>query len=90
VICGAEIYKQMSKFTDSKEGFLRGFLNLKNGIPSLYIINKVFCSTDSHQSESCSVECVNSISQLGKGQVIAIDGKTLRGAKSSGKNHPSK
>ena len=88
VVCGAETWKQMNEFADSKEAFLRGFLNLKNRITSLYIINRVFSSTDSHQFESCSMECVNSISQLGKGQVIAIDGKTLRGAKTKGEKSP--
>jgi len=90
VICEAETWKQMAEFAKSKENFLKKFLNLKNGLPSEDTINRVFSSIDSDQFESCFMDWANSISELGKGQVIAIDGKTLRGAKSSGKNHPSK
>jgi len=85
VICGAETWKQMIEFANSKEEFLKKFLELPNGIPSEDTINRVFSSIDSSQFESCFIDWVNSISELSKGQVIAIDGKTLRGAKSNGK-----
>jgi hypothetical protein len=88
VICGAETWKQMVEFAHSKEGFLRKFLKLKNVIPSEDIINRVFSSVDSEKFESCFIQWVNSISEITKGQVIAIDGKTLRGAKSKGKKSP--
>ena len=88
VICGAETWKQMVEFSSSKEVFLRKFLKLENGIPSEDTINRLFSSIDSHQFESCFTEWVNSISQITKGQVIAIDGKTIRGAKSKGKKSP--
>ncbi|NPD45644.1 transposase family protein, partial [Lentimicrobium sp. S6] len=34
VICGAVTWKQMREFAQSKEVFLRTFLQLPNGIPS--------------------------------------------------------
>ncbi len=88
VISGAETWKQMVEFANSKEDFLRKFLKLPNGIPSDDTINRVFSSIDSSQFETCFIDWVNSISKLSKGQVIAIDGKTLRGAKSQGKKSP--
>jgi predicted transposase YbfD/YdcC len=88
VICGAETWKQMIEFANSKEGFLRKFLELPNGIPSEDTINRMFSSIDSAQFETCFIDWVNSISTLSKGQVIAIDGKTLRGAKANGKKSP--
>jgi len=88
VICGAETWKQMVEFAVSKEEFLRKFLELPNGIPSDDTINRVFSSIDSSQFESRFIEWVNSISTLSKGQVIAIDGKTIRGAKEHGKKSP--
>ncbi len=88
VICGAETWKQMVEFAISKEGFLRKFLELPNGIPSDDTINRVFSSIDSSQFETCFMDWVSSISELSKGQVIAIDGKTIRGAKSGGKKSP--
>ena len=88
VICGAETWKQMVEFASSKEEFLKKFLELPNGIPSEDTINRVFSSINSSQFESCFMNWVNSISEICKGQVIAIDGKTLRGAKSKGKKSP--
>lgn len=88
VICGAETWKQMVEFSNSKEVFLRKFLELPNGIPSDDTINRVFSSIDSSEFESRFIDWVNSISKLSKGQVIAIDGKTLRGAKSHGEKSP--
>ena len=88
VISGAETWEQMVRFANSKEDFLRKFLELPNGIPSKVTFNRIFSAIDSEQFESCFIEWVNSISDLSKGQVIAIDGKTIRGAKSHGKKSP--
>jgi predicted transposase YbfD/YdcC len=88
VICGAETWKQMVDFAHSKEAFLRKFLKLENGIPSEDTINRVFSAIDSSEFESCFIEWVNSISHISKGQVIAIDGKTVCGAKSKGMKSP--
>ena len=88
VICGAETWKQMVGFAKSKEEFLKTFLELPKGIPSEDTINRVFSSIDSIQFETCFIEWVNSIADLTKGQIIAIDGKTIRGAKSHGKKSP--
>lgn len=88
VICGAETWKQMADFACSKEEFLKKFLKLENGIPSDDTINRVFSAIDSNQFENCFMEWVNSISEITKGQVIAIDGKTLCGAKSKGVKSP--
>jgi predicted transposase YbfD/YdcC len=88
VICGAETWKQMADFAYSKEEFLKKFLKLENGIPSDDTINRVFSAIDSNQFENCFMEWVNSISEITKGQVIAIDGKTLCGAKSKGVKSP--
>jgi predicted transposase YbfD/YdcC len=88
VICGAETWKQMVGFAKSKEAFLKTFLELPQGIPSEDTINRVFSSIDSNQFETYFIEWVNSIVGLSKGQVIAIDGKTIRGAKSQGNKSP--
>jgi hypothetical protein len=78
----------MITFANSKEEFLRKFLALSNGIPSIDTINRVFLSIDSKQFGSCFMLSVNSISEIPKGQVLAINGKALRGVKSSGKKSP--
>jgi len=67
VICGAETWKQMIEFANSKENFLRKFLEFPNGIPSEDTINRVFSSIDSSLFETCFIEWVNLISNLSKG-----------------------
>lgn len=84
VICGAETWKQMIQFAKSKESFFKKFLALPHGIPSEDTINRVFSSIDSLEFEQCFMEWITSISTLTTGQVISIDGKTIRGAKYHG------
>jgi hypothetical protein len=43
---------------------------------------------DSIKFEACFLEWVNTLSDMIPGQVIAIDGKTIRGAKEHGKTSP--
>ena len=78
----------MVQFAKSKEVFFNRFLSLPNGIPSEYTLNRMFSSIDSLEFEQCFIDWISSISTLATGQVIAIDGKTIRGAKSHGKKSP--
>ena len=88
VISGAETWKQMVGFAKAKEAFLKTFLELPNGIPSEDTINRVFSAIDSKQLESCFMQWVRSVTDLRREQVIAIDGKSVRGAKHKGKKSP--
>lgn len=78
----------MSEFGHSKEDFLKTFLEPPNDIPSKDTIRRVFTAIDSDVFEQCFIQWVNSIADLNKGQVVAIDGKTLCGAKEKGKKSP--
>ncbi len=88
VICGAETWQHMVTFANSKVDFLKTFLELPNGIPSDDTINQLFSSIDSNEFERCFGEWIKSISTLVTGQVLAIDGKALRGAKNKGIKSP--
>lgn len=88
VICGAETWKQMEEFAKSKEDFLKTFLELPNGVPSDDTINRVFSSIDTKQFEACFASWAASLPKAFKRQVIAVDGKTVRGAKSEGGKSP--
>ena len=86
VICGADSWNEMENYAQSKEEFLRTFLDLPNGIASHDTFNRVFSNIDSKQFETCFIEWVTTLAQLQSKEVVAIDGKTIRGAKASGKN----
>ena len=88
VICAADTWKNMETYAKAKEGFLRSFLDLPNGIPSDDTFNRVFSAIDSEQFESCFINWVKNLVNLTDGEVIPIDGKTIRGAKSHGKKSP--
>ncbi|WP_299668583.1 ISAs1 family transposase [uncultured Polaribacter sp.] len=88
VICGADSWNEMENYARSKEEFLRTFLDLPNGIPSHDTFNRVFSNIDSAQFESCSIQWVNTLLELQPQEVVAIDGKTIRGAKANGKKSP--
>lgn len=88
VICAADTWKNMETYAKAKEEFLRSFLDLPNGIPSDDTFNRVFSSIDSEQFEACFVDWVSRLVNLTDGEVIPIDGKTIRGAKSNGKKSP--
>jgi len=88
VICGADSWNEMENYARAKEEFLRSFLDLPNGIPSHDTFNRVFSNIDSHQFEHCFIKWVSTLAQLQPKEIIAIDGKTIRGAKANGKKSP--
>jgi len=90
VICGADTWKQIEEFAKNKEPFLKQFLDLPNGVPSDDTINRVVSSIDAKEFEKSFVQWVNRILQADEMsvEVIAIDGKTVRGAKSYGEKSP--
>ena len=72
----------------ANEEFLKTFLELPNSIPSEDTINRVFFTIDTAQLENCFMQWLSSITDLNAEQVIAIDGKIVRGAKDKGKKSP--
>jgi len=88
VICGADSWNEMELYAQEKEDFLCTFLDLPNGIPSHDTFNRVFSAIDSKQFELCFIEWVKTLAQLTAKEVVAIDGKTIRGAKHKGKKSP--
>lgn len=86
VICGADSWTAVEKFGYAKKDFLGNFLSLPNGIPSHDIIGDVFSRVDPKAFQSCFLDWVNHLFQLSDGEIIAIDGKTLRGSYDNANN----
>lgn len=78
VIAGADNWVTIERFGRAKEGWFRSFLALPHGIPSPDTVGRVFAALDPVAFAECFQHGVGSIAQLTHGQVVAIDGKTLR------------
>jgi predicted transposase YbfD/YdcC len=77
-ICGADNWVDIELFGNCKEEWFKSFLELPNGIPSHDTFTDVFARLDPEQFQSCFIEWVQAVAQLTQGEVVAIDGKTVR------------
>jgi predicted transposase YbfD/YdcC len=77
-ISGADSYVELEEYGLAKYKWLKTFLELPNGIPSHDTFARVFARINPQEFQSCFVKWVESISQITQGEIIAIDGKTLR------------
>jgi len=87
MISGADNWVAMEQYGNAKQEWLKQFLELPNGIPSHDTIARVFARVDPKEFEQCFCDWVKTISELIPGEIISIDGKTVKhsGSKSRGK-----
>jgi predicted transposase YbfD/YdcC len=78
ILCGADGWVGIAQFGRSKRTWLQGFLTLPHGIPSHDTFGRVFGLLEPAAFEACFRAWVESIRALLPGEIIAIDGKTLR------------
>jgi predicted transposase YbfD/YdcC len=78
VICGADDFVAIAKFGRTKREWLARFLDLRNGIPSHDRFNAIFAAIKPAEFEKCLLSWITALHEISDGQVIAIDGKTLR------------
>ncbi len=77
-VCGANDWVAVETFGKAKESWLRKFVALPNGIPSPDTFGRVFALLEPDQLQESFVSWIQAVAQVTKGQVVAIDGKTLR------------
>jgi predicted transposase YbfD/YdcC len=80
VICGAESWDEIAEFGETKADWLGSFLDLPHGIPSHDTFNRVFAALDPEQFRACFARWTEAVAAVLPAQVIAVDGKTLRGS----------
>ena len=79
-ICGVDNWVEMERFGRAKERWFKSFLELPNGIPSHDTMGRVFGALDPESFRECFLSWVQGLSSLNLGEVVAIDGKSVRRA----------
>jgi predicted transposase YbfD/YdcC len=77
-LSGCEDFTEISVYGESKEEWLKTFLELPNGIPSHDTFTRVFRSIDPDEFGNCFSEWVQALRAEVSQEVVAIDGKTIR------------
>ena len=85
ILSGANGWNEIENYGKAKIDWLRTFLTLPSGIPSHDTFNRVFQALDPQELEKGFVAWVTSIARLTAGEVVAIDGKALKGMRQAGK-----
>jgi len=78
IICGADSWVAVETFGRAKRPWLGTFLALPGGIPSHDTFGRVFAALDPVQFERGFRSWVQTVARLTAGEVVALDGKTLR------------
>jgi predicted transposase YbfD/YdcC len=79
-IANANDWEEVEIFAKKREEWFRKFLELPYGIPSHDTFERVFKWIEPKQFEKCFIHWVREIAALADRSVVAIDGKTMRGA----------
>ncbi len=85
VICGAEGWEEISDFGKDRLAWLKQYGEFKNGVPSDDTIARVMGRLSGKQVQKCFASWMESCHIKTDGDIIAIDGKTLRGSYDKGK-----
>lgn len=78
VICHADSWPEVEEFVRTKESWFRSFLHMPYGVPSQYTFRRLFLALDPEQFQASFLAWIEQVQVATDGDVIAIDGKTLR------------
>lgn len=86
ILCGSDSFYDMEEFGEVRCDWLQTFLCLRNGAPTHATYNRVFQALDSEQFGECLARWTQSVRTVLGGEVVALDGKTLRRALNKGED----
>jgi predicted transposase YbfD/YdcC len=81
VLSGAESWNDIEYYGKMKKDWLLTFLSLPHGIPSHDTFNRFYAALEPNEFESYFLLWVKSLTEKYPGDVISIDGKTMRGSR---------
>jgi predicted transposase YbfD/YdcC len=85
-ICGANDWEAVAAYGVDKHEWLKTFLALPNGIPSHDTFIRLFARLNPEELQSCFISWMQAVHQVTNGELLNVDGKTLRGACERGNN----
>jgi len=85
MLCGAETFVDFEDFGNAKKEWLQGFLALPNGIPSHDTFGRVFCAMNNRHFAESFRNWTEGLRKKITGEIVAIDGKTLRRSHDKGR-----
>jgi predicted transposase YbfD/YdcC len=77
-LCGIDEFKYMEIWAKERHEWLKKFLELPYGVPSHDTMNRIFAKTNPKAFHDCFVAWIAEVATLANGEIVAIDGKTLR------------
>jgi predicted transposase YbfD/YdcC len=88
VVCGCNTWEEIHLWAiaDMNYNWLKNYIELENGIPSLSTIGRLFNIIHPKQFEKCFVLWMKTVINLPEKDVISIDGKTMRGSQEKNKS----
>ncbi len=78
ILCGAEGWKDIQRFGESKLEWLRKYRAFEQGIPRRHTIARIIGSLSPDNRLNCFVSWLNSVREKQGHEHLAIDAKTLR------------
>src|SRR3954463_9958891 len=78
VVAGADDFVSIAEYGRKKRTWLSQFLDLAAGIPSHDRFNAVLGAIRPAEFERCLLSWITALHELTDGQVVAVDGKSLR------------
>ena len=78
VISGADDFVSIAHWARTKKDWLASFLDLSAGVPSHDRFNAILGAIKPPEFEKCLLSWITALHDVSDGQIIAIDGKTLR------------
>lgn len=90
MLCGVDDWPSVITFGKNQLEWLKKFGGFKNGLPSQDTLERVFAALNPKYFNHCFMNWMESVRNNIPGEVVAIDGKAMRGAKDTkaSKNMP--
>lgn len=88
MISGCNTWCLIEEFGNLKIDWLRKFHPYTFGVPFHDTLGSFFSALDSREFATCFMNYARSIATHTNGDVVALDGKTIRGAGSNSRKHP--